>query len=151
MALFAFLPWFDFRSFSISGIDLPGQEGEILLLTGILITGIGIAAPAPRFGPLPILLLGFLGVAAFAITTRQIFTYWQAGSCGWEGTAPPGRDFVCRDTSSVLWHVDGSPAEALWAATGLSAFVSLLAGWRLFARPAPSEPETPTEISEAWS
>jgi len=151
MALLAFLPWFDFRSFSVSGIDLPGQEGEAFLLLGLLIVGAGGAVTGRRFGQSPLLALGFLGIVAFAIATRPIFTYWRAGTCSAFTGAAPTDDYICRGYSDMALQVDGSPTVALWAGAGLSAFVSLLAGWRLFTRPAQSEPEAPTETSEAWA
>ena len=156
MAVLAFLPWFDFRSFSVSGIDLPGLDGEIFFASSVTIVGTGVAAVFRHRTVL--LFAAFLsGIVAFAASANQTLADWYAGPCF--GTVP-GDDLICTVDYSkigrdmflfITGDAVGSPTAVLWSSTGLSAFVSLLAGWRLLARPAPSEPETPTEVSEAWS
>ncbi len=149
IGLVAFLPWFDFGTFSISGIKLPGITGEALAGLGVSVAGAGLVAT--RGGPLALVMAFTLGAVAFALCTDQVFTQWQAGACGWGGSPGPFRDFVCRDNSDALWSVNGSPTVALWAATGLSAFVSLFAGWWLLRRTTQPTDESPAEVFEAWA
>ena len=144
----AFAPWVEARGQEFDGTGLPLMlgisRGELLIAAATAMAAISLVAiRRPDLQRLSAPVLSIVALGAFMLCASTVLADWRLNGCGFlsgvhnEGTCPIG----------ALWAV--APTLPVWAATGLSALLTLWfsAYWFRLQR----RSSNVSEVSNGWA